>query len=162
MEGNVSSENASEILVRGARALAHSESLGSSLDALLAVVAEQLDVESAVVVVVPDPDHLRIVASVGLEAPDLGGLTEAMRNPGHPIARTLSDPVSAFDVLPSVPGGPALRSHLPLIVTRDGSNTVLGVLALAHDRPLEPEPRRLLEAVADLASVAVERDRASR
>jgi GAF domain-containing protein len=161
MEGNVSSENASEILVRGARALAHSESLGSSLDALLAVIAEQLDVESAVVVV-DGPEQLRIVGSVGLEAPALGGLTEAMRNPGHPIARTLSDPVPAFDVTPSVPGGPALRSHLPLIVTRDGSNTVLGVLALAHHRPLESEPRRLLEAVADLAATAVERDRASR
>ena len=156
----MSSENASEILVRGARALAHSESLGSSLDALLAVVAEQLDVESAVVV--DGPEQLLIVASVGLEEPALGGLTQAMRNPGHPIVRTFSDPVSAFDVLPSVPGGPALRSHLPLIVTRDGSNTVLGVLALAHPRPMEPEPRRLLGAVADLAAIAVERDRASR
>ena len=116
----------------------------------------------AVVVVVDGPDQLRIVASVGLEAPALDGLTEAMRNPGHPIARTFSDPVSAFDVTPSVAGGPALRTHLPLIVTRDGSNTVLGVLALAHHRPLEPEPRRLLEAVADLASVALERDRATR
>jgi GAF domain-containing protein len=162
MEGNVSSENASEILVRAARALAHSESLGSSLDAMLAVVAEQLDIESAVVVVVDGPERLRIVASVGLEEPALGGLTDAIRNPGHPIAGTFSNPVSAFDVLPSVPGGPALRSHLPLVVTRDGSNTVLGVLALAHHRPLEPEPRRLLEAVADLASVALERDRATR
>jgi GAF domain-containing protein len=159
MEGNVSSENASEILVRGARALAHSDSLGSSLDALLAVVAEQLDVESAVVVV--GPEQLRIVASVGLEEPALGGLTEAIRNPGHPIIRTFSNPVSAFDVLPSVPGGPALRSHLPLVVTRLGSNTVLGVLAIAHGRSLEPEPRRLLEAAADLAAIAVERDRAT-
>jgi GAF domain-containing protein len=161
MEGNVSSENASEILVRGARALAHSDSLGSSLDTLLAVVAEQLDVESAVVIV-DGPEQLRIVASVGLEEPALGGLTEAIRNPGHPITRTFSNPVSAFDVLPSVPGGPALRSHLPLVVTRHGSNTVLGVLAIAHGRSLEPEPRRLLEAVADLAAIAVERDRASR
>jgi len=48
----VSSEAAQEILVRGARAIAHSDSLGPGLEALLAVVGEQLDVESAVVVVV--------------------------------------------------------------------------------------------------------------
>ena len=36
---------------------------------------------------------------------------------------------------------------------------MLGVLALAHDAPIEPEMRPILQAVADLAAVAVERDR---
>jgi GAF domain-containing protein len=160
-EGTVSSEAAQEILVRGARALAHSDTVRSSLEILLAAIAEELDVESAVIVVVDGPDRLRIVASSGLADPAVAGLAEALRNPGHPIARTVGDPVPSFDVLPSVPGGPALRSHLPLTVTRDGSNTVLGVLALAHHRPLDAAPRRLLEAAADLAAVAVERDGAT-
>ncbi|HEY8819316.1 MAG TPA: GAF domain-containing protein [Candidatus Limnocylindrales bacterium] len=58
---------------------------------------------------------------------------------------------------PTAPGGPALRSHLPLIVTRGGTDEVLGVLALAHDRPTDPEMRQVLEAAADLAAVAIAR-----
>ena len=54
------------------------------------------------------------------------------------------------------PGGPALRSHVPLAMTRGGSTTVLGVLALAHERSLAAEGP-LIAAVADLAAVALER-----
>jgi GAF domain-containing protein len=160
-ELTVSSEAAREMLIGGARALAHADSLASSLDSILGVLAERLDVESAVVVVPGSPDQLVIVASVGLEGPALAGLAEALRNPGHPIARTLVDPVVSFDVLPSVAGGPARRSHLPLTVTRNGADRVLGVLALAHDRPIEADSRGLIEAAADLAAVAVERHRRS-
>jgi hypothetical protein len=142
----VSSEAAREILVGGARAIAHADSLAASLDSILGVLAERLDVESAVV-----------VASVGLAGPATAGLAGALRNPGHPIARTFVDPVVSFDVLPSVAGGPALRSHLPLTVTREGTDTVVGVLALAHDCPMEADTRVLIEAAADLAAVALER-----
>jgi GAF domain-containing protein len=161
MELTVSSEAAREILIGGARALAHADSLVSSLDSILGVLAERLDVESAVVVVAEAPDRLAIVASAGLEGPAIAGLADALRNPGHPIARTFGDPVVSFDVLPSVAGGPALRSHLPLTVTRNGTDTVLGVLALAHDRPMEADSRGLIQAAADLAAVAVERHRRS-
>jgi GAF domain-containing protein len=155
----VSSDAAIEILVHGARALAHADALGSSLEILLRTIADQLDVESAVIVVVDGHAGLRIVASTGLADPALAGLAEAIRNPAHPIARTVHEPVRSFDVLPTVPGGPALRSHLPLAVTLAGTTTVVGVLALAHHRPLDAESRRLIEAVADLAAVAVERHR---
>ena len=153
----MSSDAAQEILVRGARAVAHSDSPGPGLEALLAVVGEQLDVESAVIVVVDGPGRLTIVASTELPESAVGGLAEALRNPQHPIARTLGDPVPSFDVLPTAPGGPALRSHLPIAITRDGSDTVLGVLALAHHRPLDAGTRLMLVAVADLAAVAIER-----
>jgi GAF domain-containing protein len=152
----VSSEAAREILVRGARAVARSDP-GQGLDGLLAVIAEQLDVESAVIVVVDAPERLRIVASTGLAEPAIAGLAEALRNPAHPIARTVGDSGPSFDVLPTAPGGPALRSHLPLAVARGGSDTVLGVLALAHHRPLDAESRELLQAAADLAALAIER-----
>jgi GAF domain-containing protein len=160
-EGSVSSEAAQEILVRGARAVAHADSVGAGLEALLAVVGEQLDVESAVIVLVDGADGLRIIASTGLPDPDVTRLAEALRNPHHPIARTVSEPVPAFDVLPTVPGGPALRSHLPVAIRRDGSDTVLGVLALAHHRPLDAGTRLMLEAVADLAAVVIERHAAA-
>ncbi len=59
---------------------------------------------------------------------------------------------------PINPGGPKPRSHLPLIVTRgSGSETVVGVLALAHEDAIDAEARPVLEAVADLAAVAIER-----
>ena len=155
----MSSEAAREILVRGARALAHADAVGASLESMLGVLAETLDIESAVIVVPDGSDRMVIVASVGLADPAIAGLAEALHDPGHPIAKTVVDPVPSFDVPPTRPGGPALRSHLPLTVTRDGTTTVLGVLALAHHRPLDAESRRLLEATADLAAVAVERHR---
>jgi hypothetical protein len=154
----VSNAAAREILIAGARALAHSDGLEPTLQMLLASIAEQLEVASAVITIVTEePDHLAIVASVGLADAAVGGLAAAVRDPGHPIARTVATPVSSFDVSPTRPGGPALRSHLPLTVTRDGSDIVLGVLALAHDRPIDPAMRPLVQASADLAAVALVR-----
>ncbi len=94
---------------------------------------------------------------MGLDDAAAAGLTAAIGRPGHPIARTMHETTPTFDVLPTVPGGPALRSHLPLVVTRGGTDSVLGVLALAHDAPIDSETRPVLQAVADLAAVAVER-----
>ena len=148
---------AQEILVRGAQALAHADPLGSRLESLLAVLTEQLGVESAAIVALdPSSDRLVIVASIGLGGPAIAGLTEALRDPDHPIARTLGDPIPTFDVLPTRPGGPALRSHVPLVVTRAGSDRVLGVVALAHHQPIDAASRQLIEAAADLAAVALE------
>src|SRR5207244_13200351 len=104
---------------------------------------------------------LTVAASTALPAAAVAGLVEALRNPQRPIARTVRDPVPSFDVLPTAPGGPALRSHLPVAVTRDGSDTVLGVLALAHHRPLDAGTRLMLEAAADRAAVAIERHAAA-
>ena len=154
----MSNAAAREILIAGARALAHADGLEPTLQMLLASIGEQLEVASAVITIVTeDPDHLAIVASIGLGETAIAGLAAAVRDPGHPIARTVTTPVSSFDVSPTRPGGPALRSHLPLIVRRGGSDVVLGVLALAHDRPIDPAMRPLVQAGADLAAVAIER-----
>lgn len=148
---------AREILIVGARALAHTDGLGPSLQTLIGSIAERLEIGSAAIFIVREqPDRLEIAASIGLGEPAVAGLAAAVANPGHPIARTLAAPVASFDVLPTAPGGPALRSHLPLIVTRDGTDVVLGVLALAHDHPIDMGTRQLLEACADLAAVAIE------
>lgn len=151
---------ASEIVVAGARALAHTDGLEPGLRVLLGAVVEQLGIESAAIFVVSErPGRLELGATFGLGDPAIAGLVAAVGNPGHPIARTLAAPVPTFDVLPTAPGGPALRSHLPLIVTRDGSDVVLGVLALAHEGSIAPAMRPLVQAVADFAAVAVERSR---
>ena len=154
------SNAAQEILVAGARALAHTDGLGPTLQILIGSMADLAAAESAAILVVNrEPDGLEIAASFGLSDAAAAGLATAVRKPGHPIARTVAAAVATFDVQPTAPGGPALRSHLPLVITRDGSDVVLGVLALAHDRPIDPELRSLLLAGADLAAVAIERDR---
>jgi hypothetical protein len=154
----VSDTAAREILIAGARALAHADGLEPSLQMLLASLAEQLEVESAVIMIVTkEPDRLEIAASIGLADAAIAGLAAAVGDPGHPIAMTVTTPVSSFDVSPTRLGGPALRSHLPLIVKGDGSDIVLGVLAIAHDRPIDLALRPLLQAAADLAAVAIER-----
>ncbi len=153
---------AREILVTAARALAHAEGLGPSLQALVDAVAVQVGAASAAIVTVEgQPDRLVIAATYGLGEAARAGLAEAMRNPAHPIARTVASAAATFNVLPTVPGGPALRTHVPLIVTRHGADTVLGALALAHDAPIDPAVRPLLLASADLAAVAVERHRSA-
>jgi hypothetical protein len=58
---------------------------------------------------------------------------------------TASSP--SFDVAPMNPGGPALRSHIPL-----GG---LGVLALAHEVSLSPQDRSALLGIAASAEAAL-------
>lgn len=148
---------AREILIAGSRALAHAGA-GESFQLLLGAIAEHLGVESAVILVPSEGrDGLEIVASFGLQDAAVAGLAAAVGNPGHPIARTFAKPVASFDVLPTAPGGPALRTHIPLVVTRGSSETVLGVLALAHEQSIDPAMRPILQAGADLVAVAIER-----
>jgi hypothetical protein len=146
------------ILIDCARALARGDGLEQTLRTMLDAIAGPLAVGSAAVVVPGrGSESPEIVASIGLDDAAAAGLTEAMRRPVHPVTRTFSDPVPTYDVTPMNPGGPALRSHLPLVVRRDGVDYVAGVLALAYDRPIDPATRPTLEAVADLAAVAIDR-----
>src|SRR6478735_11940926 len=89
---------------------------------LRAIAQEALtigDTVSAVIfLVAPGSTDLDLAAAAGVEAPPLDGLVAAVRNPDHPVTRALSDAGPSFDVRPMAPGGPALRSHLPL---RSGS-----------------------------------------
>lgn len=145
-----------DVLVRGARAVARWRDLESTLNELLSGIASATGAGSGAILIADETtNELRIVASVGLEPDTAAGLTAAVRNPAHAVARTFASAETGFDVLPGAPGGPALRSHLPLIVERDGAQHVVGVLALAHDAPIEAALRPIAAAVADLAAVAI-------
>jgi hypothetical protein len=153
-------EAAHQILVAGATALAHVDGLEPSLEVLTDALARVAAAGSAVIVVAGEHGAgLQVAASFGLEGAARAGLAAAIRDPRHPIARTAATGQAAFDVLPTAPGGPALRSHLPLVVTRGGTDTVLGVLALAHERSIPAATRPVLQAGADLAAVVIERHR---
>jgi len=49
------------------------------------------------------------------------------------------------------PGGPKLRSHLPLVAA---SGQAVGVLAVSHDSPLDEEQRAQLIELAARAATA--------
>ena len=95
----MSSDPAREILVTGARVLAHGDDLRSTLETLLRALTEELDVETAAIVIADRASaELGIVAAVGLGEPAAAGLVQAMRNPAHPIVRTFAELSATFDV----------------------------------------------------------------
>jgi hypothetical protein len=115
-------------------------------------------VESAVLFALrPASSALELVAAAGIEGPALEGLAAAVRNPAHPISRTVEEDTATFDVQPTAPGGPALRSHLPLVVRDGGQRSVAGVLAVAHQHRLDPHSRLALERLADAAAALLGR-----
>ncbi len=129
---------------------------GEFREVVRSAVAED-GIESAVIYVVgPGSPVLQLGAAAGVAGPALDGLTAAVQNPAHPINRAMTDDGPTFDVRPTAPGGPALRSHLPLVGVVDRRRAVVGVLAVAHDRSLTPDQRetlvRLAEAAAEAAS----------
>ena len=107
----------------------------------------------------PEPGpQLRLAGAAGIAGPPLDGLVAAIRDPRHPIRRSLADAGPAWNVAPMNPGGPALRSHLPLRPAGAPSGApALGVLALAHDAPLASDARSRLEQLADQAAAAAVR-----
>jgi hypothetical protein len=111
---------------------------------------------AAIFVANPASATLELAAAAGIEGPARDGLVAAVRNPAHPISRAMTDDGPTFDVPPMNPGGPALRSHLPLFRVTDDRREALGVLAVAHDRALDADARARLEALADRAARAID------
>ena len=120
---------------------------------LVAIAREALEVDgiASAVIFVPRPGAggLDLAAAAGIDGPPLEGLAAAAQDPDHPVARAVTDAEPTFDVRPINPGGPALRSHLPL-----GG---LGVLAVAHDPSLSREARSDLERLASAAAEVLRR-----
>lgn len=115
-------------------------------------------VESAVIFSsLPGSAALELAAAAGIEGPALDGLAAAVGSPGHPISRTFRDGTAAYNVEPTAPGGPALRSHVPLVARDDDRQTVKGVLAVAHQHSLDADARRALDRLADTAAALVGR-----
>jgi hypothetical protein len=112
-----------------------------------AIGIEGID-SAAVFVLLNGASALALAAAAGIEGPPLDRLAEAVKNPDHPISRTIVDEAATFDAIPTAPGGPALRSHLPIFGVRDGRRSAVGVLAVAHNDRLDAEARASLEQLA--------------
>lgn len=114
-------------------------------------------VESAAIFMLPAAGGpLRLAAAAGVDGVPLQRLVEAVKSPEHPIARTLADGFATFDVRPTAPGGPALRSHLPIVRVAGSGGRPVGVLAVAHDAPLGETARRRLENLATSAAASID------
>jgi hypothetical protein len=111
-------------------------------------------ISSAAIFVLPaGARYLELAAAAGIDGPALEGLKAAVRDPGHPVARSLTDPGPTFNVTPTAPGGPALRSHLPFRSSAQDT-AATGVLAVAHDRAVGDAEQRALRDLALDAGVA--------
>ena len=157
------SDDALNVLIRAADALVRDRRIDRSLEQLLAALNDAVGAESAVIFG-QDPDRPTVepIASHGLDAASLESLTAAVTSlSDHPIRRSITEGSVAFDDAPIREGGPALRSHLPLVVTRDEVDLPLGVLAIAHQNPFNDAQRRIATAIAQLAAVALDRARLS-
>jgi hypothetical protein len=102
----------------------------------------------------PGAVRLKLGAAAGVAGIALERLVAAVQDPAHPIARSLAENVAAFDVTPMAPGGPALRSHIPVPDTGP-TTSASGVLAVAHDLPLDAAARDRLTAIANEAATTV-------
>jgi hypothetical protein len=122
------------------------------LATVAATALELPAIESAAVFVRDrEPSSLTLVSAAGVEGEALDRLVEAVRNPEHPIPQTLASSAATFDMVPRAPGGPALRSHLPIVVHRGDRMAIEGVIAVAHDQPLDAADRSALEQLAERA-----------
>jgi hypothetical protein len=97
---------------------------------------------------------LDLGAAAGVSGIPLERLVAAVQDPAHPITRTLLEGFASFDATPMAPGGPALRSHIPLPDPSGGPTGASGVLAVAHDLPLDGPTRARLIALANEAAAA--------
>jgi signal transduction protein with GAF and PtsI domain len=129
---------------------------GELQDIVRSVVASGGIASAAIFVVKPNSPTLELTAAAGIEGPALDGLIAAVGNPAHPINRAMADDGPTFDVRPMNPGGPALRSHLPLVALRDGRQETVGVLAVAHELPLTEDQRAALVRLAEAAGARVD------
>jgi hypothetical protein len=131
-------------------------SSGDLKEVVQSAVAEDGLASAVIFVVSPGSSDLALMAAAGVAGPALKKLTAEVRDPAHPIRTTLDDDGPTFDVRPVNPGGPALRSHLPLVASRDGRRVVVGVLAVAHEEGLSANIRKRLVRRADAAAEAIQ------
>jgi hypothetical protein len=103
----------------------------------------------------PGTDGLDLGAAAGVAGIALERLVAAVQDPSHPVARTVLENVASFDVAPMAPGGPALRSHIPVSARGEGPTDAAGVLAVAHDVPLDGGARDRLVEIAGEAAAAL-------
>jgi diguanylate cyclase (GGDEF)-like protein len=154
-----------------ARALARGTDLEATLDVLLRVAADRVGATVAVLAAIDD-DRARIhfLYGLGLQETDIDTVELSTADLADPIVDAAFERVAVDSPVADEPVAGALAARLglarvralPLIVAREGIDQAVGVLAMgwsAEAAAGAPGPSLTVDAVADLAAVAVERAR---
>ena len=152
-----------DTLATSAAALAHGGDLDQTLSALLGAAAGATGAPlGAAFLEDPDRPGLQLSASVGM-SPEADRTFEAAVNEAtHPVAIAARELTASFGTpIPSTDGSKLVDALLPLVVRHDGVDMGVGVLAFAWPAPhdFSDDDRTTLQAIADLAAVAVDRAR---
>jgi diguanylate cyclase (GGDEF)-like protein len=143
-----------------ADALARAPSLDSALTTILGSAATSVGAEGGAIFL-QDPDRPApdVAAAFGMDAGQIAAWREGLGNPAHPVVEAARTRTAAFDR--PADEGAGVNADLPLVVSRDGVESSVGGMTLAwrSARPVDVGERTFLQAVADLAAVAVERFR---
>ncbi|HYN48868.1 MAG TPA: GGDEF domain-containing protein [Candidatus Nanopelagicales bacterium] len=152
------------LLAAAAHALARGADLDATLEALLGDAAAATGAELAALFTWGGAgDVLQLTASHGFPPPARGPFeAEVAGNPDHPIAiaaRTARPMIGR--VATRADGSTMTGVDLPLVVAREGIEEPLGVLSFgwSGDLHIEEEARATLAAAADLAALALDRER---
>ncbi len=157
-------------LAAAAHALAHSADLDGALDPLLRLAVADRGAGVAVVAAVDaERGRLHVVHALGFDPSQRPALELSTTDVGDPLIAAIVErrPVEAAEGEADPPGamgvmlGVARVLALPLVVGRGGVDQAVGVLALGWAAGAAPAPGTpgVLEALADLAAVAVDRTR---
>jgi diguanylate cyclase (GGDEF)-like protein len=152
-----------DTLATSAAALAHGGDLDQTLSALLGAAVAASGMPLAVAFL-EDPDRpgLQLSASIGMTAEGDRTFEAAVNVEGHRVLAAARDLTPSFGSVDQSPNGPAMvDAILPLVVRHDGVDMGVGVVAFACPAPHEisDSDRIVLQAIADLAAVAVDRAR---
>jgi hypothetical protein len=151
-------------LIAAVEAVATAEDLELALGGVLAATSSLQPAMAAIHVQDPDRPALQVVATRGFDDAAREQLAADAADPAHPFAEAAAGRIATFDREGTMADGSSfVGAYLPLVVTAGGVEVALGALGLGWAAPhqVDDAPRRLLEGLASLAAVAVDRARLS-
>ncbi len=151
-------------LIAAIETVATADDLERALDRVLAATASLGPAMAAILVQDPDRPALQVAAAIGFDDAARAQLASDVADPSHPFAEAAAGRTSVFDREATMADGSVfVGAYLPLVVGSGGVEVALGSLGLGWSAPhtVDASQRRLLQALASLAAVAVDRARLS-
>jgi len=151
-------------LIAAVETVATAGDLERALEAVLEATADLAPSMGAILVQDPDRPALQVVATTGFDDAARAQLTNDVADPAHPFAEAAAGRTASFDREAAMADGSVfVGAYLPLVVASGGVEVSLGSFGLGWPAPhsLDASDRRLLQALAALAAVAVDRARLS-
>jgi len=151
-------------LIAAIEAVATAGDLEPALEGVLGAAASLRPAMAAILFQDPDRPGLQVAAASGFDDAARAQLAIDAGDPAHPFAEAATTRRPVFDREATMADGSAfVGAYLPLVVVSGGVEVALGSLGLGWPVPraLDQSDRRLLEALAALAAIAVDRARLS-